>query len=130
MSFELPAQLTPDFTVKVQQGSSQWVVSCAGTLDTSDAAARVQPALLKLHDAVLAAQVPRVRLEVQDVEYMNSSGLKSFMAWFLTASNVRQNRYVIEVVFDPSRSWQQLSFKPMERLAPNSVKLVPRAPEA
>lgn len=127
MSFELPAQLTPDFAVRVQQDDARWVVSCSGTLDTSDAAAQVQPALLKLHEAVVAAKIPVVRLEVDSVEYMNSSGLKSFMAWFLTASNVKQDRYLIEVIFDPSRSWQQLSFKPMERLAPNSVKLVPRA---
>ena len=124
MSFELPPQFTPDFSATLEKTADRWTVKCFGTLDVSDAAARVQPEMLKLHDAATAAKIPVVRLEVQDVEYMNSSGLKAFMAWFLAASNSKGNRYAIEVVYDPNKSWQQLSFRPMERLAPNTVKLL------
>lgn len=127
MGFELPAQLTPDFAARLEQAADHWNLTLTGTLDVADAAARVQPELLRLHDAALAAKVPRVTLAVQHVEYMNSSGLKAFMAWFLAASNTRTNRYTIEVAYDPNKSWQQLSFRPMERLAPNTVKLIPAA---
>lgn len=124
MPFELPAQFTPDFSARLDRTADRWTVKCSGTLDVSDAAARVQPEMLKLHDAALAEGVPLVRLEVHEVEYMNSSGLKAFMAWFLAASNAKGTRYAIEVVYDPNKSWQQLSFRPMERLAPNTVKLI------
>lgn len=124
MSFELPGPITPDFTARLEKTADRWTVKCSGTLDVSDAAARVQPEMLKLHEAIAAEKIAQVRLEVHDVEYMNSSGLKAFMAWFLAASNSKTHRYAIEVVYDPNKSWQQLSFRPMERLAPNTVKLV------
>lgn len=125
MSFNLASQITPDFSVTLKQGADRWVLACSGILDVPDAAKLVQPELLRLHTAALEAGVPVVRVEVKDVEYMNSSGLKSFMAWFLAAANAKEGRYVIEVGYDPERNWQQLSLRPMERLAPKTVRLVP-----
>lgn len=125
MSFHFPDHLTPDFNVTLTEDAQRWLVRCDGILDVPNAAQLVQPELLKLHSAVVAAKVPVVRLDVKDVEYMNSSGLKSFMAWFLTAANSRESSYTIEVGYDPDRSWQQMSLRPMERLAPKTVKLMP-----
>ncbi len=130
MAFEFPARLTADFWITLKRSPERWTAHCAGILDSQDAAAVVQPELLRFHQAVTDAKVPVVGLELYDVEYMNSSGLKSFMAWFLAAANARESRYIIEVSFDPGRSWQQLSFRPMERLAPQTVKLIERQPQA
>src|SRR5512140_159766 len=124
MAFEFPARLTADFWITLKRSPERWTAHCAGILDSQDAAAVVQPELLKFHQAVTDAKVPVVGLELHEVEYMNSSGLKSFMAWFLAAANSRESRYTIEVMFDPGRSWQQMSFRPMERLAPQTLKLV------
>ena len=126
MAFQFPPSLTPDFQITLNDGESRWRVKCSGILDAPNAAALVQPELLRLHAAVVAAKIPVVELQLAEVEYINSSGLKSFMAWFLAAANSGDFRYLIEVVYDPSRSWQQLSLRPMERLAPRTVKLLPR----
>lgn len=126
MAFQFPASLTPDFQIALDGGDGRWTVRCAGILDAPNAASLVQPELLRLHAAVVAAKIPVVELQLHEVEYINSSGLKSFMAWFLAAANSGDFRYTIEVVYDPSRSWQQLSLRPMERLAPRTVKLLPR----
>jgi hypothetical protein len=127
MGFQFPASLTPDFRITLQEGERRWNVHCSGILDAPNAAALLQPELLRLNAAVIASRIPVVGLALESVEYINSSGLKSFMAWFLAAANESEFRYTIEVSYDPSRSWQQLSLKPMERLAPRTVKLVPRA---
>ena len=127
MAFQFPSKLTPDFNLTLHEGSGRWAVVCSGTLDTVDAAAVVQPQLLKLHAAVVEAKIPVVTLDLKAVEYMNSSGLKSFMVWFLTASNAKDGAYTIEVGYNPDLSWQQMSLKPMERLAPRTVKLMPSA---
>ena len=127
MAFQFPASLTPDFRITLNDGQGRWTVKCSGILDAPNAASLVQPELLRLHAAVVAAKIPVVELQLEEVEYINSSGLKSFMAWFLAAANAGDFRYTIEVVYDPARSWQQLSLRPMERLAPRTVKLLPRA---
>ncbi|MBI3184758.1 MAG: hypothetical protein HYZ28_21690 [Myxococcales bacterium] len=128
-AFEFPETITPDFHIRSSESPGAWAVRCSGILDVPDAAAHVQPHLLGLHSAVVAAKIPLVRLDVTDVEYMNSSGLKSFMAWFLIASQSKDHQYTIEVGYDPHRSWQQVSLRPMERLAPKVVRLKP-APAA
>lgn len=125
MNFEFPSGLAADFHLSLAEAPGRWDVTCTGTLDVAEAAAVIQPQLLKLHAAAIDAKLPVVALHLEDVEYMNSSGLKSFMVWFLTASNARRDRYTIEVSYDPDRSWQLLSLRPMERLAPDTVKLRP-----
>lgn len=125
--FKLTEQLTADFRLAFDPAADGWRVVANGTLDAADSAARVQPELLRLHGAAVEAKVAVVKLDVADVDYMNSSALKAFMAWFLAASNEKAHKYRIEVSFDPARSWQKLSFQPMERLAPDTVKLLPRA---
>ncbi len=129
MAFAFKPDLTPDFRISLEERPDRWVISCTGILDVANAAAVLQPELLRLHAAAIAAKLERVEVRLQDAEYMNSSGLKAFMAWFLTAANEKQGKYRIEVHVDPARSWQHTSFRPMERLAPNTVTLVSAADE-
>lgn len=125
MGFDFPTDLPIDFRVSLAERADRWEVTCSGTLDLLESTV-VQPHLIRLHEAVLEAKVPVVGLHFEDVDYMNSSGLKSFMVWFLAAFHAKAHRYRIEVTYDPERSWQSVSLNPMERLAPATVKLIAR----
>lgn len=127
MDFSFPTGWSSGFHLALEQAPGRVSVSCSGTLDMADAAAALQPQLLRFHAAVVEAKIPRVELHLEDVEYMNSSALKSFMVWFLSAAKDAGHRYQIVVTFDPARSWQAVSLRPMERLAPETVQLVERA---
>jgi len=129
-AFQFPSNLATGFKISLKESDETWIVECTGVLDTPDACAAVQPQLLNLHHAAVTAKVKVVRLEMHGVEYMNSSGLKSFMVWFLAANQVKEHRYAIEVSYDPDRAWQPISLRPMERLAPNVVQLKPHYPAA
>jgi len=121
---DFPSQLVEGFQLKVSQTDNRVDIVCSGTLETPDPHQALQPALLKLHADLLAAKVALVHLEMQSVDYMNSAGLKSFMAWFLKAEQ-NPGHYTIEVVFDPGVTWQQLSFTTMGRIAPKVLKMLP-----
>lgn len=123
--FQFAPHLGGQFQLSLDVQGEVWAVRCSGILDAANAASIVQPELLRFHQAVIDRGIRRVELAVQDVEYMNSSGLKSFMAWFLTAANAGERAYTIDVSFHPGRSWQHLSLRPMERLAPKTVRLRP-----
>src|SRR5262249_31444503 len=99
-----PADLASGFKISVKEAGDAWVVECSGVLDTPDACAAVQPQLLALHRAVVTAKIPTVKLEVQGVEYMNSSGLKSFIVWFLGAHLARGPRVRDGVALRPPRA--------------------------
>lgn len=119
------AKLTPDFRMNIAREMANWTIQFQGTLDVNDASGKVQPELLKLHDTLVSERVRNVRIEIQDVDYMNSSGLKGFMAWFLRAEQLGDSHYRIEVIYDADRSWQAVSLTPMERIAPRTVKMTP-----
>jgi hypothetical protein len=121
---QYPSDLIAGFDVKISASGDRVDIVCAGTLESPDPVAALQPALLRLHADLLAAGVRTAHLEMQKVEYMNSSGLKCFMAWFLKAEQNPGN-YIIEVVFDPGITWQQLSFTTMARIAPKVLRVAP-----
>ncbi len=121
---QFPSNLVPGFSVKVSQAENRVDIICTGTLEAPDPVAVLQPELLKLHTQLLGSKVSTVHLEMQRVDYMNSAGLKSFMAWFLKAEQ-NPGHYTIEVVFDPTVTWQQLSFTTMGRIAPKVLRMLP-----
>jgi hypothetical protein len=122
-----PDDLVPGFEMRVAQAGNDVTAVCTGSLDAPDAVACVQPELLRLHNALVEKKVKSVRLEMPSVEYMNSSGIKCFMAWFLKAEQSKDQSYTIEVVYDPERTWQYVSFSTMGRIAPRVLKMSPIA---
>jgi hypothetical protein len=116
----------PGFRTRLELEGDVCRIFCQGVLDgPPERTASLQPDLLRLHEALGEHRVKRVRLDVSPVEYMNSGGIKSFMAWFLRAERAPLPTYVIEVIYDPSRTWQQVSFAAMGRLVPRVLRTVP-----
>ncbi len=117
-----PEQPVPGFTVHLASQGETCTFTCAGTLDTNDSTARLQPHLLAFHDQLLASGVKKVVLDVTQVSYMNSSGVKCFMTWFIKAERAKTPPYEIQIVFDPQRTWQYVSFTTMGRIAPKVLR--------
>ncbi len=123
MSFvPLAPEPIPGFKVQMSVAGKACVMQCSGTIDSPDSTSTLQPMLLQLHDRLVAAGVETVRLDVSGMEYMNSSAIKCFMAWFLKAERSKDASYAITVVFDKQRTWQYVSFTTMGRVAPRVLK--------
>lgn len=125
MSRPLPfaAPIANDFLVTVSEEGTLWRVECRGTVDHVEASSLIQPVLMKLHEEVVAGSVARVQLDVQHVDYMNSSGLKGFITWFLAAEYGNNGQpYQIEFLYDRRKTWQAVSSAVMEKVAPRSLK--------
>jgi len=125
-AFGPPVNPAPGFNFRVELVGVQVVVSCGGVLDGEDAAALVQPELIRLHEALVADRHESVRLDLHEVSYMNSNGIKAFASWFLRAEDSRKHCYVIDLVYDPGISWQRWSVGALKVLTPRALRLVPR----
>jgi hypothetical protein len=121
---QFPQEVVPGFDLQIQEEGGKVHVQCGGSVDTLDPVSTLQPELLNLHKALLAQRATSVRLEMQSVEYMNSSGIKCFMAWFLKAEQTKGG-YSIEVIYDPEVTWQYVSFTTMGRIAPRVLRMTP-----
>ena len=119
---QFPAEPVPGFMVSLETEGTTCRITCSGTLDAKDVTAVLQPQLLALHDALVAAKCTHVMLDFTRVDYMNSSAIKCFMAWFLRAERSKDAPYSIDVSYDPKRTWQFVSFTTMGRIAPKVLK--------
>lgn len=118
-----PEQPVPGFIVRFAHEGETCRLVCSGTLDANDSTAHLQPHLLAFHDQLLANAVREVTVDVTGVAYMNSSGVKCFMTWFIKAERSKTPPYVIQIVFDPQRTWQYVSFTTMGRIAPKVLRI-------
>lgn len=119
---QFPAEPVSGFKVSLQLDGTACRIACAGTLDHKEVTVTLQPQLLALHDDLLRAGVQTVTLDFTAVDYMNSSAIKCFMAWFLRAERMKEGAYSIDVSYDPKRTWQFVSFTTMGRIAPKVLK--------
>lgn len=119
---QFPKDVVPGFDLQISEDGGKVHIVCSGSVDTLDPVSRLQPELLRLHATLLERRVTFVRLEMQNVEYMNSSGIKCFMAWFLKAEQAKGG-YSIEVIYDPEVTWQYVSFTTMGRIAPRVLRM-------
>lgn len=119
----LPPEPVPGFKTKLTCKGTECTLECSGALDGPDATTLLQPQLLLLHEALHKEKFTRVRLDVSQVTYMNSSAIKCFMAWFLKAERNKDTTYSIDVVFDAGITWQYVSFTTMGRIAPRVLKM-------
>lgn len=119
-----PEQPVAGFRVRLESTEDTCTLVCTGTLDGNESTSQLQPHFLALHDKLIASGTKRVKLDVTAVDYMNSSGVKCFMTWFLKAERAKAP-YPIEIVFDPQRTWQYVAFTTMGRIAPKVLKTFP-----
>lgn len=73
-----------------------------------------------LHDQALARALPEVTLELERLEFINSSCLKAMVAWIYKV-DTEGRPYSIRLVRDTSKHWQKTSLATLQRLAPSVV---------
>jgi hypothetical protein len=73
-----------------------------------------------LHEHTLARELPEVTLELEGLEFINSSCLKAMVAWIYKV-DTEGRPYKIRLRRDPSMHWQRTSLATLQRLAPEVV---------
>jgi len=122
----LTLTVNQDFRLFASNAEGEWRVRFEGTLDMPNASALLQPALQQLHAAVLKSPAETVHLDVAPVEYINSSGLKAFMAYFLQVHHLKEHRYSLRVTYDRNKNWQTFSLVPMGMVTDPTVQVIAR----
>ena len=109
--------------VVADQGPECVTVRLRGTCDltTSNVIARF---LSGLHASVTGSAVPTVVVNMEEVSFMNSASIKSFVDWVGEVRRLEaKKRY--RVVFRTNRqfAWQRRSLEAIRRFAPELVSL-------
>jgi hypothetical protein len=78
-----------------------------------------------LHGVALSRELRRVTIELEELEFINSSCLKAMVAWIYKV-DTEGRPYRIHLRRDASMHWQRTSLATLQRLAPDVVVIEER----
>ncbi len=75
--------------------------------------------LSDMHDRIVADGCPVITVDVQMLQFVDSSAIRLFVDWISRATY----KYKIVFLIDPGTTWQRLSFSVLQSMAPDSVEV-------
>lgn len=122
-AMELPTVEEEGLTLGPVPGANDRV-RFAGTGE-AEGAAVLDRFLNILHRQALANQLRRVTIELEELEFINSSCLKAMVAWIYKV-DTEGRPYKIHLRRDAKMHWQRTSLATLQRLAPDVVVIEER----
>jgi hypothetical protein len=95
-----------------------------GTISTVNPAVVLNPFVDAVHAVLSTRGGGRVRVDLRELEFCNSSGFKSFIHWIeRIASLPEPSRYPLHFVSNAARKWQRTSLLALSCYGVNSVSM-------
>lgn len=93
-----------------------------GTIDHLNPSEFLDPLFEKVHSQVLEKRVPKVEADFTELNFLNSSGIKSLLKWIMRQLDLGEDkRYPIKIVYSRKITWQQTSLKAITHLSKGAV---------
>jgi hypothetical protein len=112
------------FRIEPQASAGAIAVKLSGNCD-SQATSLLDGFLTTLHEQTVTTSVKTVTLDCQDLYFMNSASLKSFVTW-LTKIKIlpTPQRYQVTIRTNRNLAWQSRSFGAIQRSAPEALTVL------
>jgi hypothetical protein len=99
------------------------VIAFIGSIASTNPGSYLDPFFKKLHNAIVSDHLPAVTLDCTQLEFLNSSGIRSFVSWFLWLNALPQNKkYNIDILYSREQTWQEDCFTALTMLNPLLLK--------
>ena len=118
----LPVQQAAELRARLTQEESALVAKLSGTADlrVTDS---VEAILTRVHQKALELSIAEVRMDLRELEFMNSSCFKSFVSWISEVSDLTAGQYRIRFLSNPSTLWQRRSLHALSCFAAELVTI-------
>lgn len=98
-------------------------VTLAGSIDSQNPTKYMTPFLKEVHDKVLKQGVRNVLVNISDLSFLNSSGIKEFVDWIIRLESLTElQKYTIKFLCSYKYPWQETSIGTLTLLNPELVK--------
>ena len=118
----LPVEQAAELRARLTQDDGALIAKLSGTADlrVTDS---VEAILNRVHQKALELSIPEVRMDLRDLEFMNSSCFKSFVSWISEVSDLTTGQYRIRFLSNPSILWQRRSLHALSCFAAELVTI-------
>ncbi len=107
-------------SLEEENGGISLVLS--GDIDMRDTSIEFLPYLLRIHDALVQNNVKKLRLDLLNLTFMNSNGIKSMINWIMKLSELPDNRrYKIHIASSSVIAWQESTLPVLCKLFPDFI---------
>lgn len=111
-------------TVSDSQDAAE--LKLVGEIDVEDPTQEIKPFFNKLHEGIVAAGLKTVNVDVLQLSFMNSSGIKEMVNWIMKVNvTPAPNKYKINLIYSRSITWQESSLPVLQKLHPDVVEVKP-----
>lgn len=111
--FQLLFEREPDYRIVL-----------TGRLKVANPGEHLDEPLQTIHEELLSVGVHAVEVNCEELEFMNSSGLKVLIKWLSKLLKVpEEQRYHVKMVLSSEQVWQGKAFSAFLRLLPRQVEI-------
>jgi hypothetical protein len=96
----------------------------SGTIDDLAPGIYLMPFLKSVNDALIKNKIKEIHVDVRDLQFINSSGIKELVYWIMKATKLKdEHKYRIIFICNPEIEWQTDSIAKVTLLAPHLVEI-------
>src|SRR5262245_37951542 len=93
--------------------------------DSSIGTEHIATALTRFHDETVERKLPHVTVDMRELQFMNSSGLKFFVSWISRILSLPEEaQYRVRMVYSPQIYWQRRSLAALRAFAGDVLLVV------
>lgn len=92
-----------------------------GIIDDKDPGSYLIPFLDKVHNDILDKHIPEVEIDIHNLTYINSSGIKEIINWLLKIESLNSRKYSITFRCSRDSRWQGISIAMIQKIIPDRI---------
>lgn len=118
----LPVEQAAELRARLIREDMALVAKLSGTADlrVTDS---VEAILNRVHQKAVELGIAEVRMDLRELEFMNSSCFKSFVSWISEVSDMPSGQYRIRFLSNPSILWQRRSLHALSCFAAELITI-------
>lgn len=109
--------------IEVKDNDEGITVYFHGKINMQNPGAIFGPFFDELHQKIVDTGIKNVTADFTDLQFLNSSGLKSIIRWIMNDANLPDDKqYHIKILYNKEIGWQETSLTTFKDLVPDLVK--------
>ena len=94
----------------------------SGDIDMRDTSLGFLPYLLKIHDVLIQNNIKELKVNLSDLTFMNSNGIKSLINWIMKLTEIPEAaRYKVHIAANTGIAWQESTIPVLQKLFPEFI---------
>jgi len=94
----------------------------SGDIDMRDTSLEFLPYLLKIHNALIQNSIKNIRLNLINLNFMNSNGIKTLINWIMKLTEIPEDKqYKICITANNNIAWQESTLPVLRKLFPDFI---------